>query len=140
MATVPRSTGPDSRDRRRVSVRRVAEAMRDAARGLGWAWQEQPNLRLEVLIGTLAVAAAVVLEAALAPILLACGLVLSAELLNSAVEAVVDRLAPERHPVAGRAKDIGAAAVLVASAIAVLVGLAVLGPPLLRGLIAGGTA
>jgi len=41
-------------------------------------------------------------------------LVLVAELLNSAVEAVVDRFGPERHPLAGRAKDLGSAAVLVA--------------------------
>lgn len=41
-------------------------------------------------------------------------LVLVVELLNSAVEAVVDRFGPERHPLAGRAKDLGSAAVLVA--------------------------
>jgi len=40
--------------------------------------------------------------------------VLVVELLNSAVEAVVDRLGPERHELAGRAKDLGSAAVFVA--------------------------
>ncbi len=40
-------------------------------------------------------------------------LVLIAELLNSAVEAVVDRVGPEHHPLAGRAKDIGSAAVFI---------------------------
>ena len=36
------------------------------------------------------------------------------ELLNSAVEAVVDRIGPEIHPLSGRAKDLGSAAVLIA--------------------------
>jgi diacylglycerol kinase (ATP) len=41
-------------------------------------------------------------------------LVLLVELLNSAIEAVVDRIGDEMHPLAGRAKDIGSAAVLLA--------------------------
>lgn len=41
-------------------------------------------------------------------------LVLAFELLNSGVEAVVDRIGPEHHPLAGRAKDLGSAAVLMA--------------------------
>lgn len=49
------------------------------------------------------------------------GLVLVTELLNSAIEAVVDRISLERHPLAGRAKDIGSAAVMVAIAFAALV-------------------
>ena len=40
-------------------------------------------------------------------------LVLSAELLNSAVEAVVDKVSPEFHELAGRAKDMGSAAVFL---------------------------
>jgi diacylglycerol kinase (ATP) len=43
------------------------------------------------------------------------------ELLNSAIEAVVDRVGPESHELSGRAKDAGSAAVLVAIALAVLV-------------------
>ncbi len=40
-------------------------------------------------------------------------LVLIAELFNSAIEAVVDRIGPEHHPLSGRAKDIGSAAVML---------------------------
>lgn len=47
-------------------------------------------------------------------------LVLIVELLNSAVEAVVDRIGPEHHELAGRAKDCGSAAVLLAIATALL--------------------
>lgn len=55
---------------------------------------------------------------------LAVGLVLVAELVNSALEALSDHLHPESHPEIGAAKDIAAGAVLVASGIAVVVGLA----------------
>ncbi len=48
-------------------------------------------------------------------------MVLVVELLNSALEAVVDRAGTEHHPLSGRAKDMGSAAVLLAIIIAVLV-------------------
>ena len=48
-------------------------------------------------------------------------LVMIVELLNSAVEATVDRFGPERHELSGRAKDIGSAAVLLAIGLAILV-------------------
>lgn len=55
-------------------------------------------------------------------------LVLIVELLNTAVESVVDRIGPEAHPLSGRAKDVGSAAVLLALANALLVwGLVLLG-------------
>jgi diacylglycerol kinase (ATP) len=46
--------------------------------------------------------------------------VLLTEILNSAIEAVVDRASPERHPLAGRAKDMGSAAVMIALVICTL--------------------
>lgn len=68
-------------------------------------------------------------------LILAIGLVWSAEFMNTAVEAVVDLASPSRHPLAGAAKDTGAAAVLVAAAAAALVGFLVLGPPLWQKLV-----
>lgn len=53
-----------------------------------------------------------------------------AEALNTSIEAVVDLASPEHHPLAKVGKDVGAAAVLVAAIVAVLVGLLILGPPL----------
>ena len=61
----------------------------------------------------------------------ACVLVLSAELLNTAIEKAVDLSMPEQHPLARIAKDAAAGAVLVAAIGAALIGLLVLGPPLL---------
>jgi len=53
-------------------------------------------------------------------------LVLLFELINSAIEAIVDRIGPELHELSGRAKDIGSAAVLVALINAAVVWLLVL--------------
>ncbi len=63
---------------------------------------------------------------------LSVGAVWGAELLNTAVEAVVDLVSPEYHPLAGRAKDVAAGAVLVVALAALVVGLLVFGPYLLH--------
>ncbi len=61
----------------------------------------------------------------------AIGLVWMAEGLNTAVEAVVDLVSPEHHPLAGRAKDLAAGAVLCAAIAALAIGLIIFGPRLL---------
>jgi diacylglycerol kinase len=66
-----------------------------------------------------------------AVIILATALVFSAEFVNTSIEAVVDLASPSKHPLAKVGKDVGAAAVLVAASAAFLIGLLILGPPLL---------
>ena len=63
-------------------------------------------------------------------IALAMGVVWAAEIMNTALEALVDLVAPEPHPLAKIAKDCAAAAVLVTAIMAVVIGVLVLGPPL----------
>jgi diacylglycerol kinase (ATP) len=64
-------------------------------------------------------------------LLIAISIVWLAEFLNSALEAVVDLASPQEHPLAMRGKDVGAAAVLISAISAVLIGILILGPPLL---------
>jgi diacylglycerol kinase len=59
---------------------------------------------------------------------LAVGTVWSAELVNTAIEAVVNLVSPGYHPLAGKAKDVAAGAVLIAALAALVVGLLVFGP------------
>ena len=59
-------------------------------------------------------------------------LVWLAEFLNTSIEAIVDLASPSHHPLAKIGKDVGAAAVLIAACSSVLVGLIILGPPLLE--------
>ena len=61
----------------------------------------------------------------------AIGLVWTAEGLNTAVEVVVDLVSPEHQPLAGRAKDLAAGAVLCSAIAALTIGLVIFGPRLL---------
>jgi len=63
-------------------------------------------------------------------ILLAMAMVWITEFLNTAIEAVVDLVSPDPHPLAKIAKDVSAAAVVIAAFAAVVIGILVLGPPL----------
>lgn len=65
-------------------------------------------------------------------IMLVIGIVWIAEFLNTALETILDIASPERHPLARIAKDVGAAAVLIAAVVAIAVGLIILGPPLIQ--------
>lgn len=61
-------------------------------------------------------------------VILCIGLVIAAELFNTAVETLVDLVSPQRHPMAGRVKDIAAGAVLVCAIAAAVVGLLIFVP------------
>jgi diacylglycerol kinase (ATP) len=65
-----------------------------------------------------------------AVLLVTIALVWTAEFINTALEAVVDLASPQQHPLAKVGKDVGAAAVLIAALVAILVGLLIMGPPL----------
>ena len=94
--------------------------------GLRTAWRAEPNLRIHAALTALALIGAWLLRLPLlgwALVIFAIALVVSAELMNSAVEAVVDLVSPEEHPLAKRAKDVAAAAVLVAAAGALAIGI-----------------
>lgn len=101
-----------------------------ALQGLRLAWRSQRNFRLEVYIAILAIGMALWLRVELVPVLLLVALVLGLELANTALEAVVDLASPNFHPLAKAAKDVAAAAVLVVSLLAALIGLIMFVPPL----------
>ncbi|MDR7134928.1 diacylglycerol kinase (ATP) [Lysobacter niastensis] len=95
---------------------RIFKAARWSMQGLRAAWLHESSFRLEVYL--FVVLAPVGWWAGQTPVerVLLVGsmlLVLSMELLNSAVEAVIERYGPEYHELAGRAKDMGSAAVFV---------------------------
>jgi diacylglycerol kinase (ATP) len=96
--------------------RRILMATRWSLQGLRFAWLYESSFRLEVYL--LAVLGPLGLWLGQTPVervlLVGSGLlVLSVELLNSAVEAVIERYGAEHHELAGRAKDMGSAAVFV---------------------------
>ena len=99
-----------------------------AIQGFRTAVATERNIKVMLAAGVCAVVAGLALQIDLlswAIILLCCGVVIMAELLNTAVETVVDLVSPEFHPLAGRAKDLAAAAVWVLSCIVAVVGVLV---------------
>jgi diacylglycerol kinase (ATP) len=65
-----------------------------------------------------------------AVVFIAIAMVWTAEFINTALEAIVDLASPQQNQLAKVGKDVGAAAVLIASVSAALVGLLIIGPPL----------
>ncbi|MBF0310415.1 MAG: diacylglycerol kinase [Magnetococcales bacterium] len=108
--------GPDG-------FRHLLKATGYSLQGLAAAWRHETAFRQEALLTPLILPLAFWLgHGAVEQILLAVTwlLVPLAELVNSAVEAVVDRVGTEQHVLAGRAKDLGSAAVFVALTILAL--------------------
>lgn len=131
---------------RPMRARTLIESFRFAFAGVAYAFRTQRNVRVHVLA-----AAAVTLLAwavglkgvELAVLVLAIGAVLAAELLNTAVETVVDLVTPAYHPLAAVAKNVAAGGVLVVACAAAVIGYIVFVPylpPLLAALSSGGLA
>ena len=105
----------------------------------GWAFvlRTQKNAWIHLAATSLVIAAGLWLGISRyewAIILLVIGIVWIAEFLNTALETILDIASPERHPLARIAKDVGAAAVLIAAVVAVAVGFIILGPSLFQKL------
>ncbi|MCA9902571.1 MAG: diacylglycerol kinase family protein [Anaerolineae bacterium] len=102
----------------------------------GWLYmlRWQKNVRIQALASILVIALSLWLQIdfyGIALIVLVITMVWMAEFLNAAVEAVVNLATEEWHPMAKVGKDVASAAVLLAVVAAVIIGLLVLGPPLI---------
>ncbi|AXY25920.1 diacylglycerol kinase [Suicoccus acidiformans] len=116
----------------KASLKKFIKSCSFAISGIYQAFQTERNLRIELCIGLLTIGAGFYFQITLGEwlaVLLASGLVLSAELFNSAIETVVDLVAQGQElPLAKRAKDIAAGAVLLAALTAALIGLIIFIP------------
>jgi len=108
-----------------------------ASRGWGYVMRTQHNAWVHAVVSTLVVLLGLWLRIPprdWAVIVLAIGMVWASEILNTAIEAVVDLASPVHHPLAKVGKDVGAAAVLIAAGASMIIGLLILGPPLVAKL------
>jgi diacylglycerol kinase (ATP) len=99
-----------------TGIRRIARATVYSVQGFAHAWRYEAAFRQEAALTALLIPAAfwfgrTALETSL--LIASCLVVLIVELLNSAIEAVVDRFGDELHVYSGRAKDLGSAAVFL---------------------------
>jgi len=112
-------------------LRRMWNAFGYSRDGLGAAWKNEAAFREEVMLAVVTIPLALFLGETGVDRALMVGsilLVLIVEILNSAVEAVVDKASPEKHELAKRAKDMGSAAVLLSLVNAAAVWACVLWP------------
>ncbi|SDL99977.1 diacylglycerol kinase (ATP) [Oryzisolibacter propanilivorax] len=104
-----------ARHKRRTGLTRLLHAGRHSLHGLRDGWGEKA-FRLEACLALLLLLLALWLGRDWVQVLLLTGcvvLVLVVELLNSAIEAAIDRIGPQWHELSRRAKDMGSAAVLL---------------------------
>lgn len=102
--------------------------------GLLHAVRVERNIKIHLIAALLAVITGVLLKiplSSLGLIILTIGFVISMELINSAIERMVDLASPDLDPIAKLGKDLSAAAVLVSAIVSIIIGLITLGKPVL---------
>ena len=117
-----------------MSLRRRLDSFRYAFRGLADLFRTQPNARIHGTVTLAVVAAGACLHISRLEwlvIALSIALILALEALNTAIEYLTDLVSPAHHPLAGKAKDAAAAAVLLGAVGAAVVGLVVFLPRVL---------
>ena len=107
-----------------INPARVVKAMGYSIDGLVGAWRTEGAFRQEVICAAVLIPLACFVPVSLlerALLISSVLLVMVVELLNSAMEAAIDRISTERHPLSKKAKDTGSAAVMLSIAIALIV-------------------
>jgi len=118
-----------------IAPARVWRALVYSMHGFAGAWRTEGAFRQEVLAALVLIPVAIWVPATpIEHVLLVATvlLVMLVELLNSSVEAAIDRISAERHPLSKKAKDQGSAAVLIAIVIAFVTWGYILGPAAFR--------
>jgi diacylglycerol kinase (ATP) len=118
-------------------IRSRIHSFMNAFAGLWYVLRTQKNAWIHALATMLVIVFATWLRLPMrdwAILILTIGTVWTAEFINTALEAVVDLASPYNHPLAKVGKDVGAAAVLIAAISSIIIGLLILGPPLMEKL------
>ncbi|AZV92838.1 diacylglycerol kinase [Kerstersia gyiorum] len=129
MTQTPPSPQQHSPFKSRGGLRRIFNALRYSLQGFGAAIKYEAAFRQELALAILLIPAAFFLGRNTGEVFMLIGvvlLVLVVELLNSAIEALADALSVERHPLLGRAKDLGSAAVMLSLIFTAVVWLTIL--------------
>lgn len=122
---------PVSEFKSKSGLKRILSALGYSIAGFKSAWRMEHAFRQELFVVVIATVAAFLLPVVAWQKLLLIGvfvLVLVVELINSAIEAVVDRVSLERNPLSKNAKDFGSAAVLLTLLLAAATWLVILWP------------
>ena len=114
-------------------INSIIHSFKFALDGIRFALKTQKNLHIHLTIAALVTIASFFLHGSpieIAILVLTIAVVISLELVNTAIEATIDLVSPHSQPLAKIAKDLGAAAVLIAALFAVIIGVIILVPRL----------
>ena len=124
-----------SRDKlKEKGIKRFTKSFKYAFEGLKYAFKYEQNIIVHTLATIVVVILGIVLNISAIEwliLFLIIGLVIATELINTSIEATIDLIIKEKHPLAKVAKDTAAAAVMVFAIVAVLIGLIIFVPKIL---------
>ena len=103
--------------------------------GIGYVFRTQPNAKIHLFFTVIVLSLSVLIH--LQPVeigilVVVIGIVWAAEFFNTAFEATIDLISPQPHPLAKAVKDVAAGGVLISAITAIIIGLVIIVPPLLR--------
>ena len=102
-----------------------------AGRGIRLVFSSEANMKIHIVVATLVVICGFIFNINTTEwiaCLLCIGLVFGAEMINTAIENVVDLASPDHHELAGKAKDIAAGAVLICAIVSIIIGILIFLP------------
>lgn len=117
---------------------RLIKSFEYAWQGIRSVFSTEANMKIHAGVAVLVIVAGFLLK--ISPLewiaaLFCMGLVFCAEMFNTAIELLVDKVSPQKDPVAGKVKDIAAGAVLIAACISVVVGVIIFLPKLIQWIV-----
>ena len=125
-----------SRDERKKEkgLKKFINSFSYPIKGLRYAYRNEQNLAVDLGVAAIVIIFGIILKVSLiewAVLFLTMGLVIACELINTAIEATVDLITEDYHPLAKVAKDTSAAAVFIFAIVAVLVGMIIFLPKII---------
>ena len=110
-------------------MKKLKQSFANAFRGIAYALKHERNMKIHLFATVAVITLAFVLEVSrgeFAVLVLTCALVMSLELVNTAIERLADKVSPEYSLIVKAAKDCAAGAVLIAAIAAVVIGVLIL--------------
>ncbi|GGB50155.1 diacylglycerol kinase family protein [Fictibacillus barbaricus] len=120
-----------------ISWKKLFSSFIFAFSGIVTTFKSEQNFRIHTMVSVIVIGLAIALDFSIERfiiLLIVIGLVLSLELVNTAIEKTVDLITKEYHPLAKKAKDAAAGAVLVFSIFAVIIGILLFIEPLINSI------
>lgn len=124
-----------SKDRKKYKSKNLIESFKYAGEGLIFGFKNTKNLKIDLLVAIIVTVFGFIFKLSYvewAIILFCFGLVMSLELVNTAIEEAVNLAMPNIHPVAKISKDVAASAVLLAALVSAIIGIVIFLPKIIN--------